>query len=172
MLDLFCYTGGFSLTASAIGGARHVLGIDSSGKAITLARANAQLNDAPHVQFEIGDAFMKLQAFVDAGERFGAVVLDPPKFARNKQGVAEALKAYHHLNRLAVETLEPRGILVTCSCSGHVSRDEFAFMLADVAQRTGRDVQILEQRGAAADHPVSATCLEGEYLKCFICRVV
>jgi 23S rRNA (cytosine1962-C5)-methyltransferase len=171
VLDVFCYSGAFSLTASALGGAKHVLGIDSSSKAIALAQANAQLNGTSHVQFEVADAFHRLQALVEADEKFGGIVLDPPKFARNRKGVAEALKAYHHLNRLAVQALEPGGILVTCSCSGHVSREEFAFMLADVAQRTGREVQILQQRGAAADHPVSATCLEGEYLKCFVCRV-
>jgi 23S rRNA (cytosine1962-C5)-methyltransferase len=81
------------------------------------------------------------------------------------------MRAYHRLNRLAVELLEPGGILVTCSCSGHVTREDFLHMLSGVAQQTKRDIQILEQRGAAADHPVAATCLETEYLKCFICRV-
>lgn len=172
VLDVCCYSGGFSLAAAALGGARHVLGIDSSSKAIALARANAELNGLSHVQFEVADAFHKLQALVTQGERFGAVVLDPPKFARHRLALADALKAYHHLNRLAVEALLPEGLLVTCSCSGHVSREQFAYMLADVAQRTGRDVQILQQRGAAPDHPISASCLEGEYLKCFVCRVL
>jgi 23S rRNA (cytosine1962-C5)-methyltransferase len=72
---------------------------------------------------------------------------------------------------MAVELLGPGGILVTCSCSGAVTREDFLLMLAGVAQQTGRDIQVLEQRGAAPDHPVSATCLESEYLKCFICRV-
>jgi 23S rRNA (cytosine1962-C5)-methyltransferase len=106
------------------------------------------------------------------GERFGGVILDPPKFTRSRQSVDEALRAYHRINRQAVELLEPDGILVTCSCSGSVSREDFLFMLSGVAQQTGREIQVLEQRGAAPDHPVSATCLESEYLKCFICRVV
>ncbi len=100
------------------------------------------------------------------------MVLDPPKFARSRQTVDDALRAYHRVNRLAVNVLEPGGILVTCSCSGHVTREDFLYMLVGVAQQSKRTLQILEMRGAAADHPVSATCLESEYLKCFICRVI
>jgi 23S rRNA (cytosine1962-C5)-methyltransferase len=85
--------------------------------------------------------------------------------------VDDALRAYHRINRVAVGLLEPGGILVTCSCSGSVTRDDFHQMLAGVAQRSGRPIQILESRGAAADHPVSASCLEGEYLTCVIARV-
>lgn len=170
VLDLFCYTGGFALCAAAHG-AGETLGIDSSAKAIALAKANAELNGLAKVRFEAADGFKSLEALAAEGRRFGAVVLDPPKFARNRQGVAEALRAYHHLNRQAVGLLEPDGILTTCSCSGHVSREDFLHMLAEVAQRSGRDIQVLEQRGAAADHPTSVSCLESEYLKCFICRV-
>lgn len=172
MLDVFCYSGAFGLVAAAKGQAHDVLGIDSSQKAIALAQANAQLNGLANVRFVAGDCFEQLEQLAAGSERWGAVVLDPPKFARSRTAVDEALGAYHFLNRLAVAVLEPGGILVTCSCSGHVGREEFAFMLADVAQRTGRDIQILETRGAAPDHPVAATCLESDYLKCFICRVV
>ncbi len=171
VLDLFCYSGGFSLAAHVLGQARQVLGIDSSERAIALAQANAALNGMDNVAFEEGDCFKRLEQLIAAGERFGLVVLDPPKFARNREAVPEALRAYHHLNRLAVQVLEPSGTLVTCSCSGHVSREDFLFMLADVAQRTDRNIQILDQRGAAPDHPVAATCLESEYLKCCIARV-
>ena len=172
VLDMFCYSGGFAMTASAIGGAREVLGIDTSQRAVTLAWANAERNGLKNVRFECGDGFQTLEALVAAGERFGGVVLDPPKFARSRGAVAEALRAYHWLNRLAVTLLEPGGILVTCSCSGHVSREDFLYMLVGVAQQTGREIQVLEQRGASPDHPISAACLESEYLKCFICRVV
>lgn len=171
VLDLFCYTGGFALCAASAG-ASDVLGIDSSAKAVALAKANAELNGLAHVRFEAADCFKSLEALAAEGRRFGGIVLDPPKFARNRQGVEEALRAYHHLNRQAVELLEPDGILTTCSCSGHVSREDFLHMLAEVAQRSGREIQVLEQRGAAPDHPTSATCLETEYLKCFICRVL
>jgi 23S rRNA (cytosine1962-C5)-methyltransferase len=171
VLDLFCYTGGFGLAAAALGGARDVLGIDSSKKALAAAQANAARNGIENVRYEARDAFAALEALAAAQERFGAVVLDPPKFTRTRRGAADALRAYHRLNRLAVEILEPGGILVTCSCSGGVSREQFLHMLSGVAQKTGRDLQILEQRGAAPDHPVSATCLESDYLKCVICRV-
>jgi 23S rRNA (cytosine1962-C5)-methyltransferase len=171
VLDLFCYSGAFSLNALVHGHAREVLAYDSSGKAIALARANAQLNGVSGVHFETSDCFQALDALAAAGEKFGAVVLDPPKFARRRGSVDEALRAYHRLNRLAVDVLEPGGILVTCSCSGHVTREDFLFMLLGVAEQTGRAIQVLEARSAAPDHPLSVTCLETEYLKCFICRV-
>lgn len=171
VLDMFCYSGGFSMAASAHG-AREVLGFDSSSKAVALARANADLNELTNIRFDTGDAFEVLESLVKSEQRFGGVVLDPPKFARSRTALSEAMRAYHWLNRLAVQTLEPGGFLVTCSCSGHVIREDFRDMLLGVAQQTGRDIQILEQRGASVDHPVSATCVESEYLKCFICRVV
>jgi 23S rRNA (cytosine1962-C5)-methyltransferase len=172
VLDMFCYSGGFSLNAMAHGQASSVLGFDASQKAVALARANAEQNSTPHVRFEAADGFEALETLAAEKERFGAVVLDPPKFARSRQSVDDAIRAYHRLNRLAVEVLETGGILVTCSCSGHVTREDFLYMLIGVAQQSKRTLQILETRGAAPDHPVSATCLETEYLKCFICRVV
>jgi len=100
------------------------------------------------------------------------VVLDPPKFARSRAGVANALRAYERLNAAALEVVEPDGLLVSCSCSGHVSREAFEQTLAAAATRAGRSLQILERRGQAADHPVNAHCLETGYLKCYVCRVV
>ncbi|MBI2827327.1 MAG: class I SAM-dependent rRNA methyltransferase [Planctomycetia bacterium] len=172
VLDLFCYTGGFSLAAARLGAASHVLGIDGSQKAIAVAHAGVELNSLPGVRFEVADCFDALDALVAEGERFDMVILDPPKFTRSRKSVDEALRAYHRINRLAVTLIPPGGTLVTCSCSGSVTREDFLYMLAGVAQQSGRDIQVLEQRGAAPDHPVSATCLETEYLKCFICRVV
>lgn len=172
VLDMFCYSGGFSMAASAIGGARDVLGVDTSQKAVDLAYANAERNGLKNLRFQCGDGFKTLESLVEAGEQFGGVVLDPPKFARSRNAVDEAMRAYHWLNRLGVNLLEPGGILVTCSCSGHVTREDFLDMLVGVAQKTGRTIQVLEQRGASADHPINAACLESEYLKCFICRVV
>jgi 23S rRNA (cytosine1962-C5)-methyltransferase len=170
VLDVFCYAGGFGI-ACAAAGAKSVLAIDSSARATALARANADLNAVAGYVVETADAFEKLAALQAAGERFGMVVLDPPKFARSRASLDDALRAYHRVNRLAVDLLEPGGILVTCSCSGSVSREDFLQMLAGVAQRSRRSLQLLEVRGAAADHPVSASCLEGEYLKCVIARV-
>jgi len=171
VLDMFCYSGGFAVAAAVAGAARSVLAVDSSAKAAALAKANADLNGAANVTVEAADAFEKLDALRGAGERFGMVVLDPPKFARSRAALDDALRAYHRINRVAVDLLEPGGILVTCSCSGSVSREDFLEMLGGVAQRSGRGLQILECRGAAPDHPVSASCLEGEYLKCVIARV-
>ncbi len=171
MLDMFCYSGGFSVACAAAGQAASVLAVDSSAKATALARANADLNGAAQVTVETADAFEKLDALAAAGERFGMIVLDPPKFARSRAALDDALRAYHRINRVALGLLEPGGILVTCSCSGSVSRDDFLEMLAGVAQRARRPLQILECRGAGPDHPVSASCLEGEYLKCVIARV-
>lgn len=171
VLDMFCYSGGFAVAAAVSGGARSVLAVDTSAKAAALARGNADLNGAANVTVEAVDAFEKLDALAAAGERFGMIVLDPPKFARSRASVDDALRAYHRINRVAVGLLEPGGVLVTCSCSGSVSRDDFHQMLAGVAQRSGRPIQLLESRGAAVDHPVSVCCLEGEYLKCVIARV-
>ena len=171
VLDMFCYSGGFSVACAVAGRAASVLAVDSSAKAATLAKANADLNGAANVAVETADAFEKLDALLAAGERFGMVVLDPPKFARSRASLDDALRAYHRINRAALGLLEPGGILVTCSCSGSVSRDDFLQMLAGVAQRGRRPIQLLECRGASPDHPVSASCLEGEYLKCVIARV-
>jgi len=172
VLDMFCYSGSFSLAALLHGGARETLGIDGSEKAIALARAGAELNQAHAARFEVADAFEALDGLASKGEKFGAVILDPPKFTRSRKNLDSALRAYHRINRMGVELLEPGGILVTCSCSGAVTREDFLLMLAGVAQQTRRDIQVLEQRGASPDHPVSTTCLETEYLKCFICRVL
>jgi 23S rRNA (cytosine1962-C5)-methyltransferase len=172
VLDMFCYTGGFALMAAAVGQATDVLGIDASQKAVAQAQVNAAQNGIGNVSFQSGEAFQTMPALAAAGERFGMVVLDPPKFARHRGTVPDALRAYHRLNRLAIELLEPGGILVTCSCSGHVRREDFFHMLVGVAQQTGRDIQVLDARGPAPDHPVAVTCPETEYLKCFICRVL
>ena len=171
VLDMFCYSGGFSVACAVSGGARSVLAVDSSAKAAALAKANADLNGAASVAVETADAFEKLDSLAAAGERFDMVILDPPKFARSRASVDDALRAYHRINRMAVGLLEPGGMLVTCSCSGSVSRDDFLEMLSGVAQRSARSIQLLEIRGAAPDHPVNASCLEGEYLKCVIARV-
>jgi len=171
VLDMFCYSGGFGVACAVSGGARSVLAVDSSAKATALAKANADLNGAANVAVETADAFEKLAALKAAGDRFGMVILDPPKFARSRASLDDAMRAYHRINRLAIDLLETGGILVTNSCSGAVSREDFLVMLAGVAQRSGRTIQLLECRGAAPDHPVSAGCLEGEYLKCIIARV-
>jgi 23S rRNA (cytosine1962-C5)-methyltransferase len=170
VLDVCCYIGGFGLAAARLGQAKEVIGIDGSEKALEQARANAALNEITNVRYEQADCFKTLEQRQGAGEKFGAIILDPPRFAGNKQAVDAALRAYHRLNRLAVELLEPGGSLVTCSCSGRVTRDDFMHMLAGVAQKTRRNLQILEQRGPSPDHPVMISCPETDYLKCYIVR--
>ena len=171
MLDAFCYTGGFGLHA-ARAGAASVLGIDVSEPALHLARANAQRNGLDNLTFEKADVFAKLDALVNAGETFGLVVLDPPKFARSGNAIEEALRGYRRLQTLALRLLERDGILVMCCCSGLITRDMLLELLAQLAAEVKRPVQILESRGPSADHPVAVTCPESDYLKCLICRVV
>jgi 23S rRNA (cytosine1962-C5)-methyltransferase len=169
--DVFCYTGGFSLPCLRAGAAS-VVGVDVSAPSIELAAANARANglDDGRVRFEAGDAFKWLEARVDAGERFDMVILDPPRFARSSRGVPGALRGYRGLNELAVRCLEPGGILVTCSCTGRVTREMFVGVLGEVEAATDRRIRILENRSQAGDHPVSASCPETEYLKCLACR--
>jgi 23S rRNA (cytosine1962-C5)-methyltransferase len=171
VLDLYCYTGGFALNAAKNGGARSVLGVDSSAVAVEVARHHAKINGVDAIQFESADVFATLDRLRAEGQRFGVVICDPPKFVKSPRGLEEGLKGYLRLNRAALDLLEPDGVLVTCSCSGLVDRGLFADVLGQVAEQSGRAIQVLEQRGQAPDHPVSASCLETEYLKCFICRV-
>jgi 23S rRNA (cytosine1962-C5)-methyltransferase len=169
-LDLFCYSGGFALNL-AKAGAREVVGIDSSEAALALANGNAKLNGLSGVSFMKEDAERAMQSFLAQNIRFDLVVLDPPRFAQSSPGVRQALKAYARLNALAAGLLNPGGTLVTCSCSGRVTRRDFLSMLSAVSLETNRPLRVLEQRGAAPDHPVSVSCPESDYLKCFICRV-
>jgi 23S rRNA (cytosine1962-C5)-methyltransferase len=172
VLDVFCYTGGFGLTALKVGKASNVYAVDVSEAALGLAKANAELNEVScAIRFEKSDAFEALEHLAAASESFDTVILDPPKLTRHRAGLAKALRGYHSLNQLALGVLAPGGILVSCSCSGLIGRDDFVAMLASVSQRSGRTIQILESRGQAADHPTSVHCLETAYLKCYICRV-
>ena len=171
VLDLYCYSGGFALNAVKHGAATWALGVDSSPAAVEMARRHAALNEIDNVEFEAGDALAVLDRLHSQNERFDVVICDPPKYARQAKDVENALKGYTRLNLAALEVLDPDGILVTCSCSGLVSRELFVEQLGIIAERCGRPIQILEQRGQAPDHPVSASCLETEYLKCLICAV-
>jgi 23S rRNA (cytosine1962-C5)-methyltransferase len=171
VLDAFCYSGGFGLHA-ARAGAREVLGVDSSEPALVLARANAQLNGLDQVSFVREDVFTFLDGLDQAGGRFGMVILDPPKFARKRGAVDEALRGYRRLQTLGLRLLEPDGILVTCCCSGLITLAMLEDLLSQIAAEAGRDVQILDRRGQAPDHPVSVACLETSYLKCVISRVL
>jgi 23S rRNA (cytosine1962-C5)-methyltransferase len=170
MLDAFCYTGGFGLHAARVGAAS-VLGIDQSEPALQLARDNARLNGLENLTFVRGDVFDELAALAERGERFGVVVLDPPKFARARNAVEEALRGYRRLQTLALRLLEPYGFLVTCCCSGLIGMDMLEDLLAQLAAEEKRVVRMLQRRGPAPDHPVSVSCRESHYLKCLIAHV-
>jgi 23S rRNA (cytosine1962-C5)-methyltransferase len=170
VLDVCCYAGGFGLVAAA-SGAAEVIGIDGSPKALEQAAANAERNGVTNMSFVRSDCFDYLTNAVESGQKFDAVVLDPPRFAGSRHQIESALRAYQRLNSLAVDVLPPGGILVTCSCSGRVSRSDFLNMLAAVSRRRGRHISILEGRGASPDHPISVSCPETDYLKCMICEV-
>jgi 23S rRNA (cytosine1962-C5)-methyltransferase len=170
VLDAFCYSGGFAVHASAHG-ASEVIAIDQSGPALDLARSNAERNGLTNIQRVQADVFQYLKKLAEEGQRFGLLVLDPPKFARSRKAIAEALRGYRRLFSLGVDLLEPEGILVTCCCSGLITADMLEELLAQVSARSTRAIQLLERRGPSPDHPVSVNCLESHYLKCLLARV-
>ena len=171
VLDAFCYSGAWGLTA-ARAGARSVLGIDSSAHAIQLAQQSAELNEMGAVcRFEERDVFDALRACRDEERLFDVVCVDPPPYARQKSHLRSALEKYEGLNAAAIRVMRPGGVLVTCSCSGHVQRDQFEQRLVRAAGRAGRRIQLLEFRGQARDHPVLLPMRETAYLKCAILQV-
>jgi 23S rRNA (cytosine1962-C5)-methyltransferase len=172
VLDCFCYTGGFAIFAKALGKAAEVTAVELSESALALARQNAELNGAGDIEFCQGNAFGELRRLRAEERRFDLVILDPPKFARSAPDVEKALRGYKDINLVAMQCLESGGILVTCSCSQHVDEATFEAVLNEAANDVGREVQVLERRGQAADHPVSVSCPESRYLKCLLCRVL
>ena len=130
------------------------------------------MNGLNEVRFVESDVFDHMSSLIVDGRKFGMVILDPPKFARARHAIPEALRGYRRLHSLALRLLAPDGILVTCCCSGLIEPVMLDDMLAQVSAAERRDIQILERRGAAADHPVSVSCLETNYLKCLISRVL
>lgn len=171
VLDAFCYSGGFGLH-SARAGAASVECVDASAQALELAQSNADRNGLAGINFVKADVFHHLDRLTKEGRRFGLIVLDPPKFARSKSSVPDAMRGYRRLQTLGMRLLDPDGILVTCCCSGLITQEMLEELLAQIAVHEKRDVQILAKYGPAPDHPVAATCLETGYLKCFISRVL
>jgi 23S rRNA (cytosine1962-C5)-methyltransferase len=165
-LDCFCYVGAWALSAARYG-ASEVIGIDSSEKAVTLARSNAELNNLS-ANFVVGDVFEKLRELEKQKERFGCIVLDPPAFVKSRAKVREALKGYKEINLRAMRLLEPGGFLVTCSCSHHIDQELFREMLIDAAWSAGRQARLLEMRSQSRDHPMLLAAKETQYLKCAI----
>jgi 23S rRNA (cytosine1962-C5)-methyltransferase len=166
VLDCFCYTGGFALSALA-GGAKRVLALDSSGPALEVARENLAANalDASRVAFEQADVFAHLRKLRDAGAKFDLVILDPPKFAPTAAQAKNAARAYKDINLLALKLLAPGGLLATFSCSGGVPAELFQSIVAGAAADAGVEGRVIERFTAAADHPVALSFPEGDYLK-------
>ncbi len=172
VLDLFGYTGGFTVHALAAGAA-HVVHADSSAEASVLAARNVAENGfAPDaVEYRRENVFELLRTLRAEGRRFGVVIADPPKLAKNASLVDKASRAYKDLNMLAMQLLEPDGILATFSCSGLVSADLFRKIVFGASVDADRDVQVLDRLAQPADHPVLLGLPEAEYLKGLICRV-
>jgi 23S rRNA (cytosine1962-C5)-methyltransferase len=164
VLDCFCNDGGFALYA-ALAGAGSVLAFDSSETAIANAKVNATINEVPEIRFETCDVFDKLPELDKTSQRFDVVILDPPSFSRNKKTVATALKGYREINAGALRLIRPGGILVTASCSHHVTDQSFVETIEASARLTHRTLQLLEWRGAAPDHPTLPAMPETAYLK-------
>jgi 23S rRNA (cytosine1962-C5)-methyltransferase len=173
-LDCFTYQGGFALHLART--CKSVAGVDSSRPALEVAEQNEQLNRADHSCGEIewieANAFDLLKDYATAARQYDTIVLDPPAFAKTKRAVPTALRGYKELNLRALKMLRADGILVTCSCSFHVSEGEFLAMLGSAAADAGRRVRILERRRQSADHPVLLNVLETAYLKCLICQIL
>jgi 23S rRNA (cytosine1962-C5)-methyltransferase len=166
VLDGFCYTGGFSIAALA-GGAKHVTAIESSKDALLIAQENLAANplDASRIEFLQADVFSHLRTLRDKNQKFGLIVLDPPKFAPTAAQVQKAARAYKDINLWALKLLAPGGLLATFSCSGGVSAELFQSIVAGAAVDAGVDAKIVERFSAAADHLVALEFPEGDYLK-------
>jgi 23S rRNA (cytosine1962-C5)-methyltransferase len=172
VLNAFCYTGGFSLSALA-GGARRVVSIDSSGDALAMAVANVARNpslDGSRAQWVEGDVFADLRKRRDRGESFDIIVLDPPKFAPTAQHAPRAARAYKDINLWAMKLLRPGGLLATFSCSGGIGAELFQKIVAGAALDAKAEMAIVAKLGASADHPVALAFPEGEYLKGLLIR--
>ena len=174
VLDVCTYQGGFALHMAASGKVSAVTAVDISRPALEVAEENLALNKKSinkEIEWIEGNAFDLLKDYSSAGKQYDTIVLDPPAFAKSKRNLETALRGYKEMNLRALKMLRPGGILVTCSCSFHVSEADFLATVASAAADAHRSVKILEKRGAAKDHPAVLTAPETSYLKCIICAV-
>ena len=170
MLDLCCNSGGFAVQ-SGLNGATDITGVDLDEEAVDFATRNLRLNNVK-AKVTQADIFPWLREAQEAGKRWDAVVLDPAKMTRSRDEVIDALKKYLDMNKLALSVVKPGGLFLTCSCTGVVSEEQFLDMLRRAAFYAGREVQVLEVRGAGPDHPWLAHVNESRYLKAVFCRVL
>jgi len=167
-LDVFCYQGGFALHMAR--SCEKVTGVDSSRPALEMAERNAGLNGR-EIEWIEANAFDLLRDYSDQGKKYDSIVLDPPAFAKSRKDLPTALRGYKELNLRALKMVRPGGILVTCSCSYHVSGSELLEVVSSAAQDSHRIVRILENRGQSKDHPIVLGIPETAYLKCIIALV-
>jgi 23S rRNA (cytosine1962-C5)-methyltransferase len=171
-LDVFCYQGGFSLHLAPR--CSQVAGVDSSRPALEVADQNAALNHRdgqPEIEWIEANAFDLLKDYSSSDHHYDTIVLDPPAFAKSKRDLDAALRGYKELNLRALKMLRPGGILVTCSCSYHISQANFLEMLASAAVDAHRTLRLVEVRGQSKDHPILLNVPETAYLKCVISSV-
>lgn len=169
-LDCFTFNGGFAMHISPA--CESVLAIDISADAIAAARRNADLNGIGNVEFREANVFDALRELESAGEHFDTIVLDPPAFAKSRATIKSAVRGYKEINLRALKLLNPGGVLITCSCSYHMSEDLFFELITEAAVDAHRRVQIVERRSQSTDHPILLGVPETHYLKCVIARVV
>lgn len=173
-LDVFSYQGGFALHLNRR--CESVTAVDISRPALEIAEKNWERNremfGGREIEFIEANAFDLLRDYADAGEKYDTILLDPPAFAKGKSNVATATRGYKELNLRALKMLKPGGVLVTCSCSFHVSEPEFLGVLGSAAADAHRQVRILEKRTQSQDHPILLNVPETYYLKCIICQAV
>lgn len=165
-LDCFTSTGGFALHMAAR--ADQVEAVDSSERALATAERNRATNNVANLKFREADVFNALAGYQASGRRFDTIVLDPPAFAKSRGQLEAATRAYHDLNRRALNLLNPGGVLISCSCSQHMGEANLLEVIAQAAIETGRTLRVLERRAQALDHPVLLTVPETLYLKCLI----
>ena len=169
-LDCFTSSGGFAMHLARV--CDSVEGVDSSAFAIASAKANTEANSLKNVEFREADVFHLLSGYVSARRSFDTIVIDPPAFAKNKATVDQAVKGYRDLNLRALRLLGKGGVLVTCSCSYHVSEADLFGVVAEAALDAGKRLRVLERRAQASDHPILLTVPETHYLKCLIFEVL
>ena len=169
-LDCFTFNGAFALHLAPV--CESVIGIDISSEAVAAARRNAELNGFGNVEFREANVFDALREMEAAGERFDVIVLDPPAFAKNRASLKSAIRGYKEINLRALKLLNQGGVLVTCTCSYHVSEELFLEIVAAAANDARRRVQVMEKRMQATDHPVLSGMPETYYMKCVVARVI
>lgn len=171
VLNCFSYTGGFGI-AALLGGAKHVLQMDSSEPALDIAKKNSELNglDPAASEYICGDVFKELRRFRDSRRDFDLIILDPPKFIESRSQLEGGARGYKDINLLAFKLLRPGGLLFTFSCSGLMEMPLFQKIVADSALDAGRNAQILAVLNQSPDHPIALNFPEGAYLKGLLCR--